>query len=68
MTEDKEAVMLHLVRRKKGNWNEAQALFGAEVMTEFEEAGYIQRDNDDWLITTSGKMKGLDIVFHAPLF
>ena len=40
--------MLCLFRRRKGNWQELQTLIKADILEEFEKAGYINHIGDEW--------------------
>ena len=48
-------ILLCLMRMKKGSWQEAQKWVGAELMTKFENAGYLSRVNDNWEMSPEEK-------------
>lgn len=52
-------ILLCLMRKKRGNWEETQNAIGAELMSEFENAGYLSRVDNEWHMPHQGKLLAL---------
>ena len=65
---DENMVLWCLQRKKRGNWLETRAIIGEKMMAKFENAGYLNRIDDDWEITPQGMAQVLKFLLSAPCF
>ncbi len=62
------AILLCMMRKKRGNWEKTQEIIGHEIMTKFETAGYLSRIGNDWQINPQERAMAVRAMFSRSCF
>lgn len=56
-------LLISMMRQKWGNWHETQNFIGNEIMSKFENSGYISRIGNEWHINPEKRLQALRTMF-----